>query len=125
MSKNTVLFSAISDIYLPLLNMFADLECEGIPFKVNMVVSPVLCTMLADPVIQQQYIEWQEKIVALGEKEVERYGAKDSRKELAVKYLKQAKQNLKDFQETFNLHEPRKRGAHGDCGHIQFPSSLR
>ena len=101
-SKNSVLFSSISDIYLPLLNMFADLECEGIPFKVNMVVSPVLCTMLADPVIQQQYIEWQEKIVALGESEVAKYDEKDPKHELAVRYLKQAKQNLKDFQETFN-----------------------
>ena len=32
-SKNTALFQAISDTYLPLLNMFADLEAEGIPFK--------------------------------------------------------------------------------------------
>ena len=101
-SKNSILFSSISDIYLPLLNMFADLECEGIPFKLNMVISPVLCTMLADPVIQQQYIEWQEKIVALGESEVAKYDEDNPRHALAVKYLKQAKQNLKDFQETFN-----------------------
>ena len=38
-SKNSVLFSAISDVYLPLLNMFADLECEGIPFKLNIAHS--------------------------------------------------------------------------------------
>lgn len=100
--RNNILFSAISDIYLPLLNMFADLESEGIPFKVNMVVSPTLCTMLADPVIQQQYIEWLEKIIALGEAEINKYDSNDFRGKLASKYMKQAKQNLKDFQETFN-----------------------
>ena len=100
--RNNILFSAISDIYLPLLNMFADLESEGIPFKVNMVVTPTLCTMLADPVIQQQYIEWLEKIVTLGEAEAAKYDSNDYRKKLAEKYMNQAKQNLKDFQETFN-----------------------
>ena len=100
--RNTVLFSEISDIYLPILNMFADLESEGIPFKVNMAISPVFCTMLADPVIQQQYIEWLEKIVALGEAEVAKYDSDDVKRELAEKYVRQTKQNLKDFQETFN-----------------------
>ncbi|MCR4939954.1 MAG: DUF1957 domain-containing protein [Treponemataceae bacterium] len=101
-SKNSVLFTAISDVYLPILNMFADLEAEGIPFKVNMVISPVLCTMLADPVIQQQYIEWQERIIALGEAETSKYKSDDPRHDLAVNYLEKAKQNLKDFQETLN-----------------------
>ncbi len=41
-SKNEILFTAISQTYLPLLNMFADLEAEGIAFKVNMVISPVV-----------------------------------------------------------------------------------
>lgn len=101
-SKNSVLFTAISDIYLPVLNMFADLESEGIPFKVNMVISPVVCTMLADPVIQQQYIEWLEKIIALGEAETGKYKDDDPRHDLAIKYLEKARQNLKDFQETLN-----------------------
>ena len=64
-SKNELLFSAISETYLPLLNMFSNLESDGIPFHLNMVFTPTLCNMLADPVIQQQYIEWLDKIIAL------------------------------------------------------------
>ena len=70
--KNNALFTAISNTYLPMLNVFADLEAEGIPFKVNMVISPTLCDMLADPVLQQQYIEWLDKIISLGNEEVEK-----------------------------------------------------
>lgn len=101
-SKNTILFNAVNNTYLPLLNMFSNLEAEGVAFKVNMVLSPLLCSMLADPVIQQQYIEWQEKLIILGEAEVGKYKSGDARKKLAEEYLEQARTNLKDFQETFN-----------------------
>ncbi|MCQ2613624.1 MAG: DUF1957 domain-containing protein [Treponemataceae bacterium] len=101
-SKNEILFTAISQTYLPLLNMFADLEAEGIAFKVNMVISPVVCEMLSDPQIQLQYIEWQTKIVCLGEAEVERCKNDPDKLALAQLYLARAKRNLRDFQETLN-----------------------
>lgn len=101
-SKNTLLFSAISDTYLPLLNMFANLEAEGIPFKVNMVITPTLCSLLSDPVVQEQYIEWLDGIIQLGEAEVSNHPEGSEEKKLAALYLEQAKANKRDFQETFN-----------------------
>ena len=101
-SKNNVLFNAISDTYLPLLNMFADLEAEGIPFKINMCISPTLCEMLADPVIQQQYIEWLDKLISLGNDEIKKYPKDNTKKLLAVESLNKAIQNKRDFQEVLN-----------------------
>lgn len=101
-SKNSLLFSAISDTYLPLLNMFANLEAEGVPFRVNMVMTPTLCSMLSDPVIQEQYIEWLDGIILLGEAEVNRYPEDSTERKLASQCLEQAKMNKHDFQETFN-----------------------
>ena len=38
-SKNQILFVSISQVYLPLLNMFANLESDGIPFKMGMIIA--------------------------------------------------------------------------------------
>ncbi len=101
-SKNSILFSAISDTYLPLLNMFASLEAEGIPFKVNMVMTPTLCSLLSDPVVQEQYIEWLDSLIKLGEAEVARYPENSAEKKLAEQCLEQNKANKRDFQEVYN-----------------------
>ncbi|HBG35636.1 MAG TPA: DUF1957 domain-containing protein, partial [Treponema sp.] len=43
--KNQLLFYAISQTYLPLLNMFANLESDGINFKLGLTITPSLCTL--------------------------------------------------------------------------------
>ena len=118
--QNELLFSAISNTYLPLLNMFANLEAEGIPFKVNMVVTPTLATMLADPVIQQQYIEWENKLISLGQAELGRYQKDSVQYKLAERYLNNEIKNLKDFQETFNQDILSKISYYADKGCIEL-----
>ena len=66
------LYESISYIYIPLLNMFSSLEKDGVPCKIALVLSPVLCTLLKDPVVQQQYIAWLDGKIALGKSELER-----------------------------------------------------
>ena len=66
------LYESISHIYIPLLNMFSSLEKDGVPCKIALVLSPVLCTLLKDPVVQQQYIAWLDGKIALGKSELER-----------------------------------------------------
>lgn len=99
--QNEILYSAISETYLPLLNMFSNLEADGIPFKLMMCFSPSLCALLSDPVVQSCYIDWLDKVIALGEAEVNRYDSSDPRKALAEEQLRQAKQNKHDFSETY------------------------
>lgn len=107
-SKNTdnekynSLFSDITLTYLPLLNMFANLEADGIPFKISMTFSPSLCSMLSDPIMQQSYIEWLDKLIALGESEVKRNVFNKNTKELAENYLQQLIYAKRDFTETLN-----------------------
>ncbi len=101
-SRNEALFSAISDTYLPLLNMFANLEAEGIPFKLNLVISPALCDMLADPRLQLLYIEWLNRQITLGEAEVKQYEHGSVQHTLACRYLDKAKENLHEFTEIMN-----------------------
>lgn len=99
--QNELLFTAISETYLPLLNMFSNLEADGVSFKIMMCFSPSLCALLSDPQIQSQYIEWLDRGIALGEKQVALYGDDDPRKVLAQKQLDLSIQNRRDFTETY------------------------
>lgn len=119
-SQNIPLFNAISNTYLPLLNMFADLEAEGIPFKINLVIAPTLCEMLADPVIQQQYIEWLDKLIVLGNAEIQQLASEPEKKALAQEALNKVLQNKKDFQEVLNQDIISKFAYYGRRGNIEF-----
>ena len=45
-------FEAVSDSYIPLLNMFERLEADKVNFKLGLVLPPVLCSMLDNPSVQ-------------------------------------------------------------------------
>ena len=101
-SKNQILFYSISQVYMPLLNMFANLESDGIPFKMGLTLSPTLCAQLSTPIMQQNYINWLDKLIELGEAEVTRTENDAEKNELAKAYLKNVNRDKRDFVETFN-----------------------
>ena len=70
--QNEILFGAITQTYIPLLNMLSKLENEKIPFKLSLVLSPVTCTLLKNEEIQRLYIEYLDRRIALGDEELER-----------------------------------------------------
>jgi 1,4-alpha-glucan branching enzyme len=114
------LFNAITYSYMPLLNMFANLEADGIPFAINMTISPSICSMLSDPVIQQMYIEWLDKLIILGEAEVKRASEKPTKKLLAQKYLQYLKYTRRDFTETLNQNILSKFAYYAKKGNIEL-----
>ena len=66
------LFESISEIYIPLLNMFEVLEKDNIPCKIGLVLPPLLCTLLEEPEVQDMYLEYLEKQIQLGATELKR-----------------------------------------------------
>ena len=70
--QNDILFNSISRTYIPVLNLFKKLEEQNVKFKLAMVFSPALCSLLDDPVVQNQYIQWLDKRICFGENEVKR-----------------------------------------------------
>ncbi len=66
------LFEAITETYIPLLDVFGNLLSDGVPFRITMSITPTLCSMLADPFLQQRYIRHIDKLIELAEKEVDR-----------------------------------------------------
>lgn len=99
-AQNNVLFSAITETYIPLLNMFAKLEAENIPFKFGLVLSPALCFILDDAQIQKQYIDYLDNLIALGKSELKRCKGTDCQ-EQAADCLAKIEKTKADFTEVY------------------------
>ncbi len=70
------LFEAISETYLPLVEMLFRLAEEGVPFRLAMTVTPTLGHMLRDPLLVRRYDQHLARLVALTESEVRRMAGK-------------------------------------------------
>ena len=70
--EETWLFEAITETYLPLLKRFDRLVEEGVPFRLTMSFTPTLLAMLGDPLLQERYVRYLDRLVTLTEKEIER-----------------------------------------------------
>src|SRR5438445_9164879 len=66
------LYEAITEVYLPLIFIFQTLYEEGVKPRLAMNVSPPLCEMLADPMLQERYTHHLENLLELAKKELER-----------------------------------------------------
>ncbi|MBO4532103.1 MAG: DUF1957 domain-containing protein [Treponema sp.] len=95
------LFDAVSDSYLPLLNMLGRLEAENTVYKLGLVVPPVLCAMLENPKIQELYVEYLDKRIALGKKETTRNKNAPEAQQLAKNISEKYAALKKDFVETY------------------------
>lgn len=66
------LFEAITETYIPLLDVFNRLDAEGVQFRLAMSITPPLAEMLADPLLRQRYLEHLDHLIELSEKELRR-----------------------------------------------------
>lgn len=80
------LFEAITETYIPLLDVFMRLETDGVDFRVTMSLTPPLCEMLSDPLLNSRYLRRLERLIRLAEKEVDRTKTQNAFHEAAVMY---------------------------------------
>ncbi|HSI83069.1 MAG: glycoside hydrolase family 57 protein [Candidatus Methylacidiphilales bacterium] len=66
------LYEAITETYIPLINMMDGLINDGVDFRLTMSVTPPLCAMLMDPLLQERYIREIDKLLELCKKELDR-----------------------------------------------------
>src|SRR5438876_6900903 len=66
------LYEAITETYIPLLDIFDGLERDGVDWRVTMSVTPTLAAMLADPLLQFRYVRHLDNLICLAGKEIER-----------------------------------------------------
>ena len=80
------LFEAITETYVPLIELFDQLTYEGIPFQITMSITPPLTTMLADSLLQERYRRHLDKLIELSQKEIERTQSDPEFRPLAYHY---------------------------------------
>ncbi|MBA3786087.1 MAG: DUF1957 domain-containing protein, partial [Acidobacteria bacterium] len=66
------LFEAITEVYLPLIFIFQNLHESGAKPRLAMNISPPLCEMLADKLLETRYTRHLENLFELSKKELER-----------------------------------------------------
>jgi 1,4-alpha-glucan branching enzyme len=65
-------YEAITEVYLPLIFIFQNQHEAGARPRLAMNVSPPLCEMLADPLLQERYTRHLENLLELARKEFDR-----------------------------------------------------
>ncbi|MGB3242102.1 MAG: DUF1957 domain-containing protein, partial [Candidatus Omnitrophota bacterium] len=66
------LFEAITDTYIPLIDVFDGLIKDNVDFRITVSLSPTLINMLADELLVQRYLKHLEKLIRLSELEIDR-----------------------------------------------------
>jgi 1,4-alpha-glucan branching enzyme len=66
------LFEAITETYLPLIQVMDGWLRDGMDTRLTLTLTPSLCAMLLDPLLQERYVRYLDALVELVEKEIHR-----------------------------------------------------
>ena len=80
------LFEAVTETYIPLLQILEGWRRDGVNAPVTISLSPTLCSMLLDPLLQRRYERHLNSLVELAEKEIHRTHWDRAFRELAWMY---------------------------------------
>ena len=80
------LFEAITETYVPLLQILEGWRRDGMAAPLTLSLSPTLCSMLLDPLLQQRYERHLNSLIDLAEKEIHRTHWDRAYRELAWMY---------------------------------------
>src|ERR1700690_340749 len=80
------LFEAITETYIPLLQMLEGWKRDGMDARLTLSLSPTLCAMLLDPLLCKRYERHLNRLIELAEKEIHRTHWDRAFRELAWMY---------------------------------------
>jgi 1,4-alpha-glucan branching enzyme len=95
------LYEAMTDTYIPLLDMMGRLLRDEVPFRITISVTPTLSAMLTDPLLQTRYVAWLQRLVALGEREIRRTSGEGGLNRLARYYRDRFARTKRAFVDTY------------------------
>jgi len=84
--EETWLFEAITETYIPLLQLLEKWEKDGLKAKLTLTLTPTLCSMLSDSLLRERYFKRLDELVQLAEKEMQRTVSERALNDLAVFY---------------------------------------
>lgn len=94
------LFEAITETYIPLLQMMQRLTNDAVPFKLTMSLTPTLCAMLGDSLLRERYLQHVDLLIDLMQRECERAHGDPKLFELAQFYYEFFAESRRFFVES-------------------------
>lgn len=113
------LFEAISETYIPLIQLFEGLERDNVPFRITMSLTPTLMSMMRDPLLQCRYLKHLDKLIELAEKEINRTRYEPHFQELALHYHWHFTQCREIFRDRYGCDLTRAFKGFQDRGHLE------
>ena len=80
------LFEAITETYIPLLQVLEGWQRDGMAAALSITLTPTLCVMLQDPLLQSRYRRHLDQLIELAQKEMQRTLWESCFHEIAVFY---------------------------------------
>jgi len=117
------LFEAITEVYVPLLQVMDKLVEDGIDFRVTFSLTPTLVSMLQDPFLQSRYVRKLGRLIQLAEKEVRRTRRMPELRGLAQMYHQRFQKTRHAFVERYQGNLVRAFKRLQDLGKIEIIAS--
>ncbi len=95
------LYEAITETYIPLINVFDGLVNDNVDFRITMSLTPTLIAMLSDPLLQHRYSRHISKLIELAEKEIARTKDQPEFNPIARMYLEMFKNARSVFEDKY------------------------
>lgn len=92
------LFEAMSECYMPLIEVYDNLIKDNINFKITMSITPPLMAMLEDEYLNNRYLQYLKQSIELSNKEILRTKNNKELHNLAIFYNKR-------FNKIFNIYK--------------------
>jgi 1,4-alpha-glucan branching enzyme len=96
------LYEAITETYLPILQVLNGLARDEVDFRITMSLTPPLVSMLSDPLLQARYVKHLEQLIELAGKEVHRTRFQPEFHALALMYDRKFRQCLRTFADDYH-----------------------
>jgi 1,4-alpha-glucan branching enzyme len=96
------LFEAITETYIPLLQMMQRLVKDNVPFKLTMSLTPTLCAMLQDELLGERYVRHLDLLIDLAARERKRNQNEPKLAELSQFYFKLFTTSRRFFVDEWN-----------------------
>jgi len=113
-------YQAITETYIPLIQVFEGLVQDGVPFKITMSLTPPLLSMLSDPLLQQRYVRFLDRSLELAGKEMKRTHDQPDIQPLAQMYFDKLTQSRELFVDRYNHNLIKAFRYFMEAGHLEI-----
>jgi 1,4-alpha-glucan branching enzyme len=117
------LYEAITETYIPIINVFDGLVRDGVDFRATMSLTPTLIAMLTDPLLQQRYVRHVMKLIEFAEKEVKRTEKLPEFNPIAHMYLDLFNNALQVFEDKYGRNLVNAFKKHQELGKVEIVTS--